>query len=256
MSQRESQSRLSALSAGGLLASILSALSLPALAQELDYRQVFELQFRLNQLGFESGRVDGEVGGRTRAAVYRFADAHDTRADLTPVFLAQVRAAARTIEGLPGEDGAIDFLVFTDEGTPLILRVNRIGRLDGPVPVEDPTPASEADATPVAASAVLDLPREQGVAFGVEVEIPTPPEGERLTVDQIVSEPERLADGTIRFTEHVSRHTIRTEPVNPQAWVWRFATLPDSDQTLGWRFTLENAGNILLTRTFRLRVAD
>ena len=243
-------------SAAILFAAVLAGFSAAASAQELDRNQVFELQFRLNQLGFNAGRLDGEAGGRTRSATYRFADAHDTRADLTPAFLAQVRAAARPIEGISNEDGSIDFLVFTDEGTPLILTVEMIGRVDRPTP--EPSqgePAAAAEQEPAGALTspeVSDRPREDHAAFGVQVRVPTPPEGERLRVDQVVSQPERLADGTIRFTEQVTRHVVLSEENNPQQWMWRDDTLPEGEQAAGWRFTLENAGEILLTRTFQI----
>ena len=238
-----------------LFAAVLTGFSAAASAQELDRNQVFELQFRLNQLGFEAGRLDGEAGGRTRSATYRFADVHDTRADLTPAFLAQVRAAARPIEGISNEDGSIDFLVFTDQGTPLILTVERIGRLDQPMPAVTqgaPTTSEEEPVESLASAEVSDLPREDDAAFGVQVRVPTPPQGERLRVDQVVSEPERLADGTIRFTEHVTRHVVLSKENNPQRWMWRDDTLPEAEQAAAWRFTLENAGEILLTRTFRI----
>lgn len=228
----------------GMAAAVLLAAPQQAAAQGLDRNQVFELQFRLNQLGFNAGRLDGQAGGRTRSAVHRFADAHDTRADLTPAFLALVRAEARSIEGLARDDGAIDFLVFTDEGTPLILTIEAIGQLSGPQ-------ISAAAALPQGSDPIA-IPGEAGVAFGVAVRVPTPPAGERLTIEHVVSEPRRLADGTIRFTEHVTRHAIPPDAADQQQWVWRFETPPDPIQADGWRFALENRGDILLTRTFKV----
>lgn len=242
-----------------LLALFVALLALPAVpvaAQELTRNQVFALQFYLNQLGHEAGRPDGKTGGRTRNALYRFAEATATNPAMTPAYLARIRAAARSVEGFAGEDGAIDFLVFTDAGTPLILTVEAVGQVENgtiPKPVPDETDSAEdADPQTPAEPAPATLAARQGSAFGMQVRVPTPPEGERLQIDQVVSEPRRLADGTVTFTEHVERRVVLTGSDRPQLWVWRFDEAPTAANAGIWRFSLENAGDIVVTRTFRV----
>lgn len=220
-------------------------------AQELSRNQVFELQFRLNQLGYDAGRIDGQTGPRTRGAAYRFADAHDTRVDLNPAFLAQVRAAARSIEGIANEDGSTDLLVFSDQGTPLVITVETIGALVDLVPAAAPGTLEPGLGTlPAQAIHTAAVP---GGLFGVRVRVPGVPEGDRLSVTRIVSEPKRLADGTVRFTEHITEHVVMTgSQSGPLLWAWEVNGAPGTEGSPPWRFTLENAGDILLTRSFRV----
>jgi peptidoglycan hydrolase-like protein with peptidoglycan-binding domain len=241
------------------LAVLLAAVATAASAEDLTRNQIYELQFRLNQLGFDAGRPDGSVGGRTRAALSAFASANDTIADLTPAVLAHVRAEARSVEGIQRPDGSIDFLVFTDQGTPLVLTVEAVGRIhktEGEETIRD----YDTDGSPIYSNrfsvshveATFDLPREAGVVFGVKVNVPGPPRGERLRIDHVVSRPERLADGTVRFEDHVYDHIYLKQENNPRYWYWHFETQPDESHAGDWRFHLENAGEILMSRVFRV----
>jgi hypothetical protein len=226
-----------------ILAMFIALVAAPATAQDLNRNQVFELQFRLSQLGFDAGRPDGRVGGRTRTALAAFADANGTADELTTAALNEVRGAARAIEGIARPDGAIDFLVFTDEGTPLILTVEAVGRIFKTAS-EETIRDYDTDGSPIYSNrfrvshveATFDLPREAGVVFGVKVHVPGPRSGERLRIDHVVSRPERLPDGTVRFEDHVYDHIYLKQENNPRYWYWHFETRPDETHAGDWRF--------------------
>ena len=225
----------------------------------LTHNEIFELQFHLSQLGYYTGSPDGHAGRQTTAAVKAYGTATGARGEMSETLLSQVREATKDIEGLVKGHGEIDFLVFTDQGTPLIFAVEKIGRIykdesqkiirdydvDGLPIYSNVFAVSHVDPT-------LDIPLLAGVAFGYQVRVPTPPSGERLQINHVVVWPERLEDGSTKTSTYSYEHIYLKREGNPRYWFHHFEKKPSDRYKGNWSIRLENRGTVLLSRTFVL----
>ncbi len=232
-------------------------------ADTLSRDDVFQVQFHLNQLGFDAGRPDGVAGPVTKSAVRAFARSEAADPALSEELLSRLRKAAAGIEGYRHEDGAIDLLVFTDEGTPLILSVLNHGRIFK-TPSKRYVREHDRDGTPIKSSRFTvshigpadAIPYAPNVTFGYEVRVPAPPAGERLQIDHAVQWPLRQADGTVRYRDgYVSEHIyLRTPNFNPRYWTWTMGdpvTPEQVDYYSGvWKVEIRNRGRPLIVRDF------
>ena len=71
--------------------------------------EVKELQSQLNELGYDTGGVDGIFGGKTEAAVRAFQEAHGAKADgvAGQITLMRISAELKSRELKSGDDGGI-----------------------------------------------------------------------------------------------------------------------------------------------------
>lgn len=225
----------------------------------LTRNEIFELQFHLNQLGYDTGNPDGRAGQHTLAAIKAYGAAVGAGGEMSEALLSQARESTRDIEGLVKGHGEIDFLVFTDQGTPLIFVVENIGRfyrdeshkivrdhdVDGSRIYSDVFTVSDVDRT-------LDIPLSAGATFGYQVRVPTPPPGERLQINHVVVWPERLEDGSTKTSSYSYEHIYLKREGNPRYWFHRFEKNPSDRYAGDWSIRLENRGTVLLSRTFTL----
>ncbi|MEX0956385.1 MAG: peptidoglycan-binding domain-containing protein [Rhizobiaceae bacterium] len=224
-------------------------------AGELSRNETFEMQFRLNQLKLDAGAPDGIAGSRTRRAI----DAATARFGLPNAspdkLLAKLREETDEIEGIARSGGQIDLLVFTDEGTPLILTVMSFGRLHSSGStkvVRDRDRDGTSIFTNSGGNHLMEeidvVPLGPGASFGYKVHVPPPPRGERLQIDHVTVRPSLPgeAPGT-----HTSRyeHIYMKRSSNPRYWWWRFSDDVSKNPEGIWSMALENRSRRLISRS-------
>jgi len=250
--------------AAALAAMWLALAPLAALAQgePANRNEIFQIQFRLNQLGFSAGEPDGSAGPQTKKAAAAFAAAGGDAAEgaMTAALLARLEEKTRDIEGWKRADGTIDFLVFTDEGTPLIFKVIAVGQIHKS-PDTTYVRDRERDGSPIYSnsfrvshmSGTGNIPLAAGSAFGYRVQITPPPRGQRLQIDHIVFVPEPRPDGKVDFRPHPYQHVYLKRPGSTKRyWYWHFERTPSTAPAGTWRFALTNRGQTLISRDFEL----
>lgn len=233
----------------------------PAAAQAgLTRNQVFELQFRLNQMKFDAGWPDGIAGARTRNAVAAARSRLGLPADAAPeTLLAELRKATASMEGFPLPHGHEALLVFTDQGTPLILTVESFGRMDidefGKYVRDRDTDGSLIRSTRADVTIGNDaaMPLEPRIAFGYKVDVPAPPRGERLAIMEVTTWPgnEQQADRSSGY-EHVYLKSVS----NPRYWWWQFNDDVSGARQGLWRMSLMNNGQELIARQIIIGKTD
>jgi hypothetical protein len=240
---------------------IFAAFLSPSKSKALDAltrNEIFELQFHLEQLGYDTGNPDGRVGQRTLAAVQAYGVATGVPGEMSEALLSKTREATTDIEGLEKGNGEIDFLVFTDQGTPLIFAVENIGRIhkgESRTIVRD----RDVDGSPIYSDkftmhfeATYNIPLLVGVAFGYQVRVPAPPSGERLQINHVVVWPEKLEDGSTKMSSYTYEHIYLRRESNPRYWFHAFEGQPQDRYEGDWSMRLVNRGAVLLSRTFTL----
>lgn len=229
--------------------------------QQLSRDQIFELQFHLNQLGFEVGEPNGQMTSRTRQASAAFARKAGLKADSNSAILAQARTASAGIQGFVRKDGRVDLLVFTDEGVAQIIRVEDwglINKSNSKTYIRDhdrdgrPLYAEHFDVSSMERR--NDVPLGKWVSFGYKMYFPTPPTGQRLEIEQTIIRPKIRADGSVeRATIMIKNPLLKAPPPGP--WYWYTGIDDDPDPRLegDWTMTIGQKGNVLLSRTFNVR---
>lgn len=232
-----------------------------ASVQQLSRDQIFELQFRLNQLGFEVGEPNGQVTSRTQQASAAFARKAGLDAELNSAILEQARTASADIQGFARKDGSVDLLVFTDEGFAQIARIEDwglINKSNSKTYVRDhdrdgrPLYAEHFDVSSMERRD--DIPLVQWVSFGYKIYFPTPPTGQRLEIEQIIIRPRIRADGSVeRATIVIKNPLLKAPPPGP--WYWYTGIDQDPDPRLegDWTMTIGQKGKVLISRTFSVR---
>lgn len=232
----------------------------PAVARENFTRdEIFEIQFRLDQMDLDAGTPDGVAGPRTQHAIAAALDRLGLSDAGSEQLLPELRKATASIEGILLPDGRRQLLVFTDQGTPLILTVMSFGRMQfdsAGTYIRD----HEADGTPIyselgdaSVAKTAEMPMLPRIEFGYEVNVPAPPKGERLEVDVVTVWPgsEELATRTDSYG-HVY---LRKEP-NPRYWSWQFGDDVSKARQGLWRMALANRGEQLVSRTMMIGNPD
>ena len=232
-----------------------------ASVQQLSRDQIFELQFRLNQLGFEVGEPDGQMASRTRQASAAFARKAGLDAELYSALLEQARTASAGIQGFSRKDGSVDLLVFTDEGFAQITRIEDwglINKSNSKTYVRDhdrdgrPLYAEHFDVSSMERS--NDIRLVQWVSFGYKIHFPAPPTGQRLEIEQVIIRPRIGADGSVeRATIVIKNPLLKAPPPGP--WYWYTGIDQDPDPRLegDWTMTIGQKGKVLVSRTFIVR---
>jgi peptidoglycan hydrolase-like protein with peptidoglycan-binding domain len=234
---------------------------MPASAAEpgtLDRNAMFELQFRLDQLGYDAGMPDGHAGPRTRGAAAAFADKTGMPSDLSTDLLEAARTAAVDIEGWSRPSGEVDLLVFTDEGTAQLVRVTGWGLIhksrselyfrgydrDGRKLMAEHFDVSSMEST-------TDITIRPWTSFGYEIIFPTPPRGERLEIDQSATGPTIQDDGTVAVETSFFENAFLKKP-DSIPWYWYRGTEEEADLRLAgeWTMRLGQKGHVLMSRTF------
>jgi peptidoglycan hydrolase-like protein with peptidoglycan-binding domain len=238
-----------------LVTAIVAALiwAAPADAKAgLTRNQVFELQFRLDQMKFDAGRPDGVAGHRTERAAAAAMSQLGLSPDTGPeTLLSELRKATASMEGILLPDGRRQLLVFTDQGTPLILTMVSFGRMsvdEAGSYVRD----HDVDGSPIYSDRAdtsirqaAEMPLLPGIAFGYEVEVPAPPRNERLEIEAVTVWPgsEAEADRSDDYS-----HVYLKKVSNPRYWWWQFDDdVSDVRQGL-WRMSLVNRGDRIVSR--------
>lgn len=231
-----------------------------AAGEDLTRNEVFELQFRLDQMKLDAGWPDGVAGARTRNAIAAARSRLGLPSDAGPeTLLAELRKATASMEGIILPDGREALLVFTDQGTPLILTVESFGRMTidkfGQYVRDRDTDGSllrstRADVT-IANSAAMPL--EPRSAFGYKVDVPAPPRGERLAIMEVTTWPgnEQQADRSSGY-EHVYLKSVS----NPRYWWWQFNDDVSGARQGLWRMSLMNNGQELIARQIIIGKTD
>lgn len=240
----------------------LALVPMAAFAQEdpTGRNDIFQIQFHLNQLGFPAGEPDGLTGPQTRKALANFAAANGGDADPSTALLARLQEKAKSLEGWKRKDGSIDFLVFTDQNTPMIFKVIAAGRIHKS-PDRTYVRDRDTDGSPIYSnrfdvshmSGIENIPLAAGTAFGYRVRITPPPPGERLQIDHLVFEPYTTEDGKLDYRLHVYEHVYLKPPSsNTRYWYWHFEREPTDARPGLWPFALNNSGATLIKREFEL----
>jgi peptidoglycan hydrolase-like protein with peptidoglycan-binding domain len=230
-------------------------------AEELSRNQIFELQYRLDQLGLDAGKPDGKTGARTLAALAAFAKRIGSVAELTSAMLQKAGKAAAGIEGLVDENGQIDLLVFTDQGTAQIVRVENWGQIhksNSRVYVRD----YDLDGRPLYAEyfevsgmdRVGDIQLVPWASFGYKMHFPTPPKEERLDFEQTIVRPQIGNDGTVTTATTVDHNILlKAPPAGP--WYWYTGIEKEADPRLQgtWTMQLGQKGKVFMSRAFEVR---
>ncbi len=229
--------------------------------QQLSRDQIFELQFRLNQLGFDVGDPGGQISQRTREAVAAFAVKIGEAPEAVGRLLERAREAVAGIEGYARKDGQVDLLVFTDEGTAQIVRVENWGLIrksDSKTYLRD----RDRDGSPMinehfevsSMERRTNIPFEPWTSFGYKMYFPTPPRGERLEIEQVIVRPQIQKDGSVRMDTIFIRNALLKSPP-PGPWYWYTGPEQETDGRLQgkWTMTLGQKGKVLLSRTFNVR---
>ena len=238
-----------------------SALKQNTFGQQLSRDQIFELQFRLNQLGFEVGEPNGQMTSRTRQASAAFAQKAGLGAPLNSAILERARTASADIQGFARTDGRVDLLVFTDEGFAQITRVEDwglINKSNSKTYVRDhdrdgrPLYAEHFDVSSMERR--NDVPLGKWVSFGYKMYFPTPPTGHRLEIEQTIIRPRVRTDGSVeRATIVIKNPLLRAPPPGPWYWYTGFDDDPDPRLEGDWTMTIGQKGKVLLSRTFNVR---
>jgi peptidoglycan hydrolase-like protein with peptidoglycan-binding domain len=241
-------------------------LSTPVLAapDSLDRNAVFELQFRLDQLGYDAGVPDGRAGPHTRSAAAAFAAKAGVEPELSVEVLKAARMKATNVEGWTRPYGEVDLLVFTDEGTAQLVRVTGWGIIrksrselyvrgydrDGRKLMGEYFDVSEMQRT-------TDIPLVPWTNFGYEITFPTPPRGERLEIDQAVTGPVIKDDGTVAVETSLFENAFLKKPESTP-WYWYRGTEAEADPRLAgeWTMTLGQNGHVLMSRTFNFHTPE
>jgi peptidoglycan hydrolase-like protein with peptidoglycan-binding domain len=228
--------------------------------QQMSRSQIFELQFRLNQLGFEIGEPNGRMTPRTAEASAAFAKKIGRAPGAGTPLLERAREAAVGIEGYSRKDGQVDVLVFTDEGTAQIVRVENWGLIrksESSTYLRD----RDRDGRPLinehfdvrGMERRTNIPFEAWTSFGYKMYFPTPPRGERLEIEQVIVRPKIQKDGSVRTETIIFRNPfLRAPPPGP--WYWYTGPEQETDARLqgSWTMTLGQKGKVLLSRAFNV----
>lgn len=227
-----------------------------AARQSFTRDEIFEIQFRLDQMGLDAGTPDGVAGPRTQHAIAAALARLGLPDAGSEKLLAELRKATASIEGVLLPDGRRLLLVFTDQGTPLILTMVSFGRMSmdsSGAYVRD----HEADGSPIyshfvdASVAQTDeMPLLPAIAFGYEVDVPVPPKGERLQIDTVTIWP-GSEDETSRSDRYA--HVYLKKESNPRYWTWTFGKDVSQVRQGLWRMALVNRGQQLVSRPMMIR---
>lgn len=230
-------------------------------ADKLDRNAIFELQFRLDQLGYDAGVPDGRAGPRTLAAAAKYADYIGLPHDLSVELLSHATSDAANAEGWTRPDGETDLLVFTDEGSAQLVRVVGWGLIhkskseiylrgydrDGSKLLGEHFEVTDLEQ-------ISDISLKPWTTFGLKIIFPTPPRGERLEIDQSVTAPVVLDDGSVEMETNVSQNAFLKAPESTP-WFWYRGIEEKADPRLAgdWTMSLGQNGHVLFSRTFTLR---
>jgi hypothetical protein len=223
-------------------------------ADEPSRNEIFETQFRLNQLELDAGPPDGVAGPRTERAIEAAMARFGLRNASSDELLAKLREATDGIEGIARPGGQTDLLVFTDEGTPLILSVMSFGHMHrgGSTKVvrdrdRDGTPIFTNRGGDHAIDEIGTVPLSPGASFGYQVRVPSPPSGERLRIDHVTGGPLPGEAPGIHASRYEHIYLKRTS--NPRWWWWSFPDDVSEDQEGVWSMSIENRGRRLISRS-------
>ncbi len=229
--------------------------------RELSRNGIFELQFRLNQLGFDVGEPNGSLTARTRSQAAAFAGKTGQSQRLDAALLERLRQAAGNMEGWKRPDGTIKLLLFTDEGTPLMMALENWGLIfksNARTFIRD----HDRDGRPLYAQRFdvrqmerrLEIGLAQWVTFGFRMHFPTPPKGERVEIEETLTRPEIAKDGSVeRKTTVWKVPFLSRPPFDPWYWYSNLEAEADTRLEGAWVMSLGQKGRTLLSRSFQLR---
>ncbi len=187
--------------------------------KQLSRNEIFELQFRLNQLGFDVGEPDGQMTSRTRRASSAFMRKAGLEAEPDSALLERARTKSADVQGFVRKDGHVDLLVFTDEGFAQITRVEDWGLIhksNSKTYVRDhdrdgrPLYAEHFDVSSMERR--NDVPLGKWVSFGYKMYFPTPPTGQRLEIEQTIIRPRVREDGSVERATIVIKNPLLKAP--------------------------------------------
>lgn len=226
--------------------------------QRLSRSEIFELQFRLDQLGFEVGEPTGVATAQTQQQTVSFANKMGVMPGLNGFVLQRAREAAADIEGWKRRDGKVELLLFTDEGTPLTMTVENWGLIfksNAQTFVRD----HDRDGHPLYAQRFdvsrmerrLNISAVPWATFGFRLHYPTPPKGERVEIEETAVRPEILEDGTVERKTTVTKVPFLKKP-SSDPWYWYSNLKENADPRLDgeWVMRLAQKGHVLFSRTF------
>jgi len=224
----------------------------------LSRNEIFELQFRLDQLGFEVGEPTGAPTALTQRQAASFANKMGVMPGVNGFVLQRAREAAIDIEGWKRRDGKVELLLFTDEGTPLTMTVENWGLIfksnahkfvrghdrDGSALYAQRFDVSRMERR-------LNIKAVPWATFGFQIHYPTPPKGERVEIEETAIRPEILEDGSVKRKTQVFKVPFLERPTF-DPWYWYSNLKEETDPRLDgeWVMTLGQKGHVLLSRTF------